>query len=67
MKTVSAREANHQFSDLLSRAERGEEKAGRGLRSLSSAANDRRTQKGGSTRNRHDGEGPALGQHLTKV
>jgi prevent-host-death family protein len=25
MKTVSARQANHQFSDLLSRAERGEE------------------------------------------
>jgi prevent-host-death family protein len=25
MKTVSAREANHQFSDLLSRVERGEE------------------------------------------
>ena len=25
MKTVSARQANHEFSDLLSRAERGEE------------------------------------------
>jgi prevent-host-death family protein len=25
VKTVSARQANHQFSDLLSRAERGEE------------------------------------------
>lgn len=25
MKTVSARQANHQFSELLSRAERGEE------------------------------------------
>ncbi len=25
MKTVSARQANHRFSDLLSRAERGEE------------------------------------------
>src|SRR5437016_417523 len=25
MKTVSARQANHQFSDLLSRVERGEE------------------------------------------
>lgn len=25
MKTVSARQANHHFSDLLSRAERGEE------------------------------------------
>jgi prevent-host-death family protein len=25
MKTVNARQANHQFSDLLSRAERGEE------------------------------------------
>ena len=25
MKTVSARQANHQFSNLLSRAERGEE------------------------------------------
>jgi prevent-host-death family protein len=25
MKTVTARQANHQFSDLLSRAERGEE------------------------------------------
>jgi prevent-host-death family protein len=25
MKTVSARQANHEFSDLLSRVERGEE------------------------------------------
>jgi prevent-host-death family protein len=53
MKTVSARQANNELSDLLSRAEHGEEivitkrsKPGRGLRSISSAANDRRAQKG---------------------
>jgi antitoxin (DNA-binding transcriptional repressor) of toxin-antitoxin stability system len=74
MKTVSARQANHEFSDLLSRVERGEEilitqteQAGRGLKCLSSTANDRGAQKGHSTRDRCDVEGPVLGRHLTKV
>ena len=53
MKTVSARQANHEFSDLLSRVERGEEilitKRSKPVAvrpSLSSTANDSGTQKG---------------------
>ena len=65
MKTVSARQANHEFSDLLSRVEHGEEilitKASRSVKTLSSAAHDCRAQKCHSTRNRCDGEWPGPG------
>jgi len=57
VKTVTARQANHEFSALLSRAERGEDilinKAQQAccrLESLSAAGDDRRPEKGDPTR-----------------
>ena len=68
MKTVSARQANHEFSDLLSRVERGEEilitkrsKPVAVLRPYCPPLMTARAQKCHSTRNQRDGEWPVLG------
>jgi prevent-host-death family protein len=74
MKTASARQAYHEFSDLLSRAERGEEilitKWSKPVAVLSPyrpPLMNAERKKSHSTRNRCDGEGPVLGGRLTNV
>ena len=74
MKTVSARQANHEFSDLLSRVERGEEilitKRNKPVAVLSPyrpSVDDPRTRKGHTARDRRDGAGTSLGPHLATI
>ena len=73
MKTVSARQANHEFSGLLSRVERGEEilitKRNKPVAVLSPYRPPLMTpeREKAVTRDRCDEEGPALGRHLAKI
>jgi prevent-host-death family protein len=74
MKTISAPQANQEFSAILARAERGEEilitkhnKPRCGLESLSAIGDDRRAQKGNPARRASDEHGVALGRRATKV
>jgi hypothetical protein len=61
MKTVSARQANHDFSELLSRVERGEEARGV-IVPLSPAAADTGTASSHRSCNRGHGTGPTVGR-----
>jgi prevent-host-death family protein len=74
MKTVSARQANHEFSALLSRAERGEEilitkhnKPVAVLSPLSITRHDCRAQDGDPARSPAHEKGFALGRCLATV
>ena len=70
MKTVSARQANHEFSDLLSRVERGEEilitKRNKPVAVLSPYRPPLMTPERYSS-DRCDAAGPTLGRHLATI